>query len=120
MAGETLNIYLSGIATNDATLHFSNEDYNLTLVKRGLVVGNSHPDFMGRIKITSGIISVLSVNVSDVGNYTLSDGLNRKAKIIYMRLVGEFLLGISVKLIKWIRSWTCEVANLKMYHLLWY
>lgn len=95
VAGETLSIYLSGIPSNEATLQFSNDNYNVPLVKHGVLVANSHPDYVGRIKITSNRIEVSNVNVSDVGNYTLSDGLDRKAKIIYMQLVGEFLLGIS-------------------------
>lgn len=95
VAGETLSITLTGLSKNDATLRFLSQDYNITLVERGLPVGNSHPDYMGRIKLTSNSIEVLNVNVSDVGNYTLSDHLNRKVKIISMNLVGEFLPGIS-------------------------
>ncbi|XP_053477881.1 uncharacterized protein LOC128605979 [Ictalurus furcatus] len=44
---------------------------------------------MGRIQVTSNSIEVLNVNVSDVGNYTLSDRLNRKVKIISMYLVDQ-------------------------------
>lgn len=95
MAGETLSITLTGLLNNHATLRFSSQDYNITLVERGFPVGNSHPDYMGRIKLTSSSIELLNVNVSDVGNYILSDHLNRKVKIIYMNLIGEFLLGIS-------------------------
>lgn len=95
MAGETLSIYLSGLSMDDATLHFANQDYNLTLVERGSPVGNSHPDYTGRIRLTSNSIDVLNVNASDVGKYTLSSHLNRKVKIISMYLVGEFLFGIS-------------------------
>lgn len=90
MAGETFRIPLGQLVKNDATLHFSNEDFNLTLVDHGSPVGNLHPDYMGRIQVTSNSIEVLNVNVSDVGNYTLSDRLNRKVKIISMYLVGEF------------------------------
>ncbi|TSK22550.1 hypothetical protein Baya_1908 [Bagarius yarrelli] len=87
VVGESLSIYLSGIPKNEATLHFLSEDFNLTLVERGLPVGNLHPDYMGRIQVTSDSIEVLNVNVSDVGNYTLSDRLNRKVKIVSMNLV---------------------------------
>ncbi|XP_026790886.1 uncharacterized protein LOC113539365 [Pangasianodon hypophthalmus] len=87
VAGETLSISLSGVSKNNATLHFSNDDFNLTLVERGSPVGNLHPEYMGRIQVTSNSIEVLNVNVSDVGNYTLRDRLNRKVKIISMRLV---------------------------------
>lgn len=96
MAGETLSISLGSILSNEATLRFSNQDYHLTLVEHGLAVGSSHPDYMGRLTLTSNSIEVRKVNVSDVGNYTLSDRLNRVVKIIYMNLVGEFLLGISL------------------------
>ncbi|MCI4376160.1 hypothetical protein PGIGA_G00185010 [Pangasianodon gigas] len=87
VAGETFRIPLGGLAKNDATLHFSNEDFNLTLVERGSPVGNLHPEYMGRIQVTSNSIEVLNVNVSDVGNYTLRDRLNRKVKVISMYLV---------------------------------
>ncbi|KAG7333805.1 hypothetical protein KOW79_002212 [Hemibagrus wyckioides] len=87
VAGESLNIYLSGLAKNDATLHFSNQDFSLTLVERGSPVGNLHPEYMGRVQVTKTSIEVLNVNVSDVGNYTLSDRLNRTIKIISMNLV---------------------------------
>lgn len=92
VAGETLTISLSGLSKDDATLHFSSQDFNLTLVERGSPVGNLRPDYMGRIKVTSKNIEVLGVNVSDVGDYTLRDHLNRKVKIISMKLVGESLL----------------------------
>lgn len=128
VAGETLSIFLGELSRFEATLAFSNQDYNLTLVDRGSPVGNSHPDFMGRIKLTTNSIEVLNVNMSDVGNYTLSDGLNRKVKIISMNLVGEFLHGISeysqkhVRKLKfcmldWRRHWTCELANFVVHHL---
>ncbi|KAK3554057.1 hypothetical protein QTP70_019172 [Hemibagrus guttatus] len=87
VAGESLSIYLSGLAKNDATLRFSNQDFNLILVERGSPVGNVHPEYMGRVQVTTTSIEVLNVNVSDVGNYTLSDRLNRTIKIISMNLV---------------------------------
>lgn len=85
-------IPLAGLEGNDATLHFSNQDFNLTLVKHGSPVGNSQPEYMGRIHVTSNSIELLNVNVSDAGKYTLGDHLNRKVKIIFMKVVGEFLL----------------------------
>lgn len=94
VAGETFKITLGDLRRNDATLHFSNEDFNLTLVKHGSPVGNSHPDYLGRIRVTDYNIEVLNVNVSDVGNYTLTDRLNRTAKLIFMNLVGEFPPGV--------------------------
>ncbi|KAM9476569.1 uncharacterized protein Hap1MRO34_009644 isoform 1-T4 [Clarias gariepinus] len=89
VAGETFKITLGDLRRNDATLHFSNEDFNLTLVKHGSPVGNSHPDYLGRIRVTDYNIEVLNVNVSDVGNYTLTDRLNRTAKLIFMNLVDK-------------------------------
>ncbi|XP_058238029.1 uncharacterized protein LOC131347700 isoform X2 [Hemibagrus wyckioides] len=87
VAGESLSIYLLGLPKNDATLHFSNHDFNLTLVERGSPVGNLHPEYMGRVQVTKTSIEVLNINVSDVGNYTLRDPLNRKVRIISMNLV---------------------------------
>lgn len=92
MAGEMFRISLAGLEGNDATLKFSNQDFNLTLVKHGLPVGNSQPEYMGRIQLTGTSIELLNVNVSDAGEYTLGDHLNRKVKIIFMKVVGEFLL----------------------------
>ncbi|XP_053535825.1 uncharacterized protein LOC108262792 [Ictalurus punctatus] len=93
--GETLRISLGNLSKNDATLHFLNEDFNLTLVDHGLPVANLNPEYMGRIRVTSNSIEVLNVNVSDVGNYTLSDRLNHKVKIISMHLVDHHV-GVNV------------------------
>ncbi|XP_072533180.1 uncharacterized protein [Salminus brasiliensis] len=84
--GETLSIWLDGIRKDEASLRFSNEDVNLMLVERGSPVKNL-PDYFGRIKVTSSSIQVLNVNVSDVGNYTLFDGQDRRAVTIRMYLV---------------------------------
>ncbi|XP_060728942.1 DNA-directed RNA polymerase II subunit RPB1-like isoform X1 [Tachysurus vachellii] len=124
VAGESLNIYLGGLPTVDATLRFSNQDLNLTLVERGSAVGNFHPDYMGRIKVTSSNIQLLNVNVSDVGSYTLSDRLNRKIKIISMNLVDHhegvsagplmsllILLGIPPCIFCYCRKKTCRKNN---------
>ncbi|GAA6096448.1 DNA-directed RNA polymerase II subunit RPB1-like isoform X3 [Tachysurus ichikawai] len=124
VAGESLNIYLGGLPTVDATLHFSNQDLNLTLVERGAPVGNFHPEYMGRIKVTSSNIQLLNVNVSDVGSYTLSDRLNRKIRIISMNLVDHhegvsagplmsllILLGIPPCIFCYCRKKTCRKNN---------
>ncbi|XP_046725911.1 uncharacterized protein LOC124399185 [Silurus meridionalis] len=87
VAGETFKIPLGSLSKNDATLHFLREDFNLTLVDHGLPVGNLHTDYMGRVQVTSNSIEVLNVNISDVGNYTLRDHLNRKLRIISLTLV---------------------------------
>lgn len=96
MVGQTFKIPLTGLVRNDATLHFSNQDFNLTLVDHGSPVGNSHPEYMGRIQVNPNSIELLNVNVSDVGNYTLRDHLNRRVMVYAMYLVGKFLLGISM------------------------
>ncbi|KAF7710185.1 hypothetical protein HF521_009057 [Silurus meridionalis] len=87
VAGETLRISLGGLSKNDATLQFSNRDYNLTLVSHGTPVGNLNADYMGRIQLTSSSFELRNVNVSDEGTYILRDNLNRKLKIVTMVLV---------------------------------
>lgn len=89
VAGEKFRIPLGGLLRNYATLNFSNQDFNFTLVSHGSPLGNLHPEYLGRIQVTSSSIELLNVNVSDVGNYTLSDRLNRKVGIISMNLAGE-------------------------------
>lgn len=98
VAGEAFIIPLAGLVRNLATLYFENQDLKLTLVTHGSPLDNSHPEYMGRIQVTSNSIELLNVNVSDVGNYTLCDHLNRKVKIIFMKLVGEFLLAMLIML----------------------
>ncbi|KAL7878114.1 hypothetical protein SRHO_G00047570 [Serrasalmus rhombeus] len=86
VAGETLSILLEGIKRDDASLRFSNQDVNVMLVQRGLPADNLL-DFRGRIKVTTSSIQVLNVNVSDLGNYTLFDGQDRKAITVRLNLV---------------------------------
>uniref|UniRef100_A0AAR2LRV7 Uncharacterized protein n=1 Tax=Pygocentrus nattereri TaxID=42514 RepID=A0AAR2LRV7_PYGNA len=86
VAGETLNILLEGIKRDDASLRFSNQDVNVMLVQRGLPAHNLL-DFSGRIRVTTSSIQVLNVNVSDLGNYTLFDGQDRKAITVRLNLV---------------------------------
>ncbi|KAI5617491.1 hypothetical protein C0J50_23043, partial [Silurus asotus] len=87
VAGETLRISLGGLSKNDATLQFSNRDYNLTLVSHGTPVGSLNAEYMGRIQLTSSSFELRNVNVSDEGTYILRDNLNRKLKIVTMVLV---------------------------------
>ncbi|XP_072533181.1 uncharacterized protein [Salminus brasiliensis] len=83
VAGETLTISLDGIKENEATLHFSNKEHvDLMLVKGG----SPERNLKERIRVNSTIIQVLRVNVSDVGQYALFDGKDRKAKIITLEL----------------------------------
>lgn len=112
VAGQTFKIPLAGLVKNDATLHFSNQDFNLTLVDHGSPVGNSHPEYMGRIQVTPNSIELHSVNVSDVGNYTLRDRLNRRAVVYAMYLSGMFLLGILILLCKYVFFQICQFNGL--------
>uniref|UniRef100_A0A8B9KJ87 Uncharacterized protein n=1 Tax=Astyanax mexicanus TaxID=7994 RepID=A0A8B9KJ87_ASTMX len=86
VAGETLGISLEGIRRDEASLRFSRDNENVMLVDRGSPV-RDHPDYIGRIKLTTNRIEVLNVNVTDEGNYTLFDGKNRKAVTIRMFIV---------------------------------
>ncbi|XP_049337391.1 uncharacterized protein LOC103026353 isoform X1 [Astyanax mexicanus] len=86
VAGETLRISLEGIRRDEASLRFSRDNENLMLVDRGSPV-RDHPDYIGRVKVTTNSIEVLNVNVTDEGNYTLFDGKNRKAVTIRMFIV---------------------------------
>ncbi|KAK2852386.1 hypothetical protein Q7C36_007587 [Tachysurus vachellii] len=80
--GKTFTISLDGLAKEDVTLLFTNEDSNITLVEHGLPVNNSHNHFSERIQVTSSDIQVLNIGVSDMGNYTLTDHEGRKVKVI--------------------------------------
>ncbi|XP_049337429.1 uncharacterized protein LOC125802967 isoform X1 [Astyanax mexicanus] len=85
-AGNSLTISLSDMKKNEASLHFSNKEHlDLMLVRRGVPQRNSS-DFYDRISVTSSSIQVLKISESDVGQYTLFDGNDRKAKIITLEL----------------------------------
>ncbi|XP_073698479.1 uncharacterized protein [Garra rufa] len=73
IAGETLTIPLSGLKQGDATLKFYSNYSFVNLVEQGIAVGRNHPDYINRLKVTSTMIQILSVNVSDVGRYELTD-----------------------------------------------
>lgn len=89
-AGKTFTISLDGLAKEDVTLLFTNEDSNITLVEHGLPVNNSHNHFSERIQVTSSDIQVLNIGVSDMGNYTLTDHEGRKVKVITPHFVCKF------------------------------
>ncbi|KAF4090641.1 hypothetical protein AMELA_G00054120 [Ameiurus melas] len=82
VVGKTLSISLDGLSKDDVTLDFTNQDFNITLVEHGSPVGNSHNHFSERIQVTSSDIQVLNIAVSDMGNYTLTDGEDRMVKVI--------------------------------------
>ncbi|XP_017565615.1 uncharacterized protein LOC108434763 [Pygocentrus nattereri] len=84
VAGATLSISLDGLEKNKATLRFSNQDKNLMLVQQGIPVWNL-PE-RERIKVTSSSVSVLRVNDSDVGQYTLFDLQGRQAKVVMLKI----------------------------------
>ncbi|KAL7889666.1 hypothetical protein AOLI_G00019240 [Acnodon oligacanthus] len=84
VAGATLSISLDGLEKDKASLRFSNQDKNLMLVQRGTPVWNL-PE-RERIKVTSSSVSVLRVNDSDVGQYTLFDLQGRQAKVIILKI----------------------------------
>ncbi|XP_066534309.1 wu:fc21g02 isoform X2 [Hoplias malabaricus] len=84
--GETLSISMDGLKKEDVNLFFSNYNERIQLVQRGTPL-RGVSDFSDRIKVTSSYIEVLKVNVSDVGNYTLYDGQNRKVVTVLLNLV---------------------------------
>ncbi|RXN20021.1 proline-rich receptor kinase [Labeo rohita] len=73
IAGETLTIPLSGLSWSDATLNFYGNYSSVTLVENGIPVGRNHPDYINRLEVTSYVIQILNVNVSDLGRYELTD-----------------------------------------------
>lgn len=94
MAGEDLKIDLEGSNYHEATLVFSAETGNYTLVRDGNPVGNDLPDFSDRVRVSSSGITIRSVNASDVGRYRLYDRKERLVSVIKMKLVGKFSLDI--------------------------
>lgn len=59
-------------------------------MEHGSPVHNLHPHFSERIQVTSSDIQVLNIDVSDMGNYTLSDRDDRKVKVITPNFIREF------------------------------
>lgn len=86
--GKTFKISLDGLAKEDIVLHFTNQDFNITLVEYGLPVGNNR--FSERIQVTGSDIQVLNIDVSDMGDYMLTDREGRKVKVITPHFVCEF------------------------------
>ncbi|XP_059408556.1 uncharacterized protein LOC132142594 isoform X2 [Carassius carassius] len=77
VAGETLSISLAGLKQADAILRFYNNYSSLLLVDNGVPVGRNYPDYVSRLKVSSEMIQILNVNVSDVGRYELTDQKRR-------------------------------------------
>ncbi|KAK7930081.1 hypothetical protein WMY93_006476 [Mugilogobius chulae] len=81
VAGRSLYVSLEGIRQEDATLKFSGESANVTLVRDGALVSQELPDYFDRVRFSSRNIEIVSVNVSDVGHYHLFD---RKGRLVSM------------------------------------
>lgn len=91
MPGKNLSISLDGLSKDDVKLQYFSKDFNLTLVERGLPVGNKQPGYWGRIQVTTKNIQILILDGSDVGMYTLSDRENNKVMIVTLNMGGELL-----------------------------
>ncbi|TRY89966.1 hypothetical protein DNTS_001688 [Danionella cerebrum] len=89
IAGETLYISLAGLKQTDATLSFYGNYSKITLVEDGVPVGNSHPDYISRLKVNRDWIQILHVNVSDLGRYVLTDQKGRYVSNSTMILVDQ-------------------------------
>ncbi|KAK7161503.1 hypothetical protein R3I94_004249 [Phoxinus phoxinus] len=87
IAGEKLTIPLLGLKQSDATLRFYGNYSSVTLVENGVPVGKNKPDYINRLKVTSELIQVLNVNVSDLGRYELTDYKGRSVSNNTMVLV---------------------------------
>lgn len=87
VAGEDLGIDLEGSNYHEATLVFSGEAGNFTLVRDGNPVGNDLGDYSDRVKVSSSRITIAHVNTSDVGRYRLYDRKDRLVSVTKMKLV---------------------------------
>ena len=90
MAGQSLYISLEGIQLDHATLSFSGESANVTLVRDGSPVSRDLLDYYDRVKTHSTKIEITNVNTSDVGYYTLKDHRDRVVSVNRMELTGRF------------------------------
>lgn len=84
--GESLSIPLDGIRAEEASLSFSGEGGNFTLVRDGARVSQDLPDYFDRVRTHSRTIEILAVNVSDVGRYRLTDRKDRLVSVTKMDL----------------------------------
>ncbi|XP_067297320.1 wu:fc21g02 [Pseudorasbora parva] len=89
VAGEKLTIPLQGLKQSDATLRFYSNSSSVTLVENGVPVGKNYPDYISRLKVSSDVIQVLNVNVSDLGRYELTDYKGRLVSNNTMILVDQ-------------------------------
>ncbi|KAM8842806.1 uncharacterized protein ACB058_014375 isoform 1-T1 [Synchiropus picturatus] len=84
LAGEDLRISLEGISKDDASLAFSGNSANVTLVTDGFPVGQNLPAYRYRIEVDYAYIEISSMNYSDEGLYTLKDRRDRPVSITRM------------------------------------
>ncbi|XP_076003944.1 uncharacterized protein LOC142996764 [Genypterus blacodes] len=84
--GKSLVISLEGIELSDASLSFTGEAVNVTLVRDGARVSQDILDYYDRVQIHNTNIEILHVNVSDVGRYTLKDRRDRVVSTTRMDL----------------------------------
>ncbi|XP_062334408.1 wu:fc21g02 isoform X1 [Osmerus eperlanus] len=87
VAGQSLYISLEGIHLEGATLSFSGEGANVTLVQDGSPVSRDLPNYYDRVKTHSTKIEITNVNTSDVGYYKLKDRRDREVSVNRMELV---------------------------------
>lgn len=86
VAGQTLSVSMEGINPMEATLSFSGDSANITLVRDGAVISQDLPDYWDRVRLGRQSIEVREVNTSDVGRYTLRDRQNRVVSVTRMDL----------------------------------
>lgn len=91
MPWKNLSISLDGLSRDDVKLQYFGKDFNLTLVERGLPVGNKQFGYWGRIHVTTKNIQVLIVDGSDVGQYTLTDRENNTVTIVTLNMAGKLM-----------------------------
>ncbi|KAM6941644.1 uncharacterized protein PEZ65_003650 [Lycodopsis pacificus] len=92
VAGQSLYIQLEGIDLSDASLSFSGENVNVTLVHDGARVSQDLPNYWDRVKTQSTKIEITNMNYSDVGHYTLIDRRDRVVSVTRMDLTGTDLI----------------------------
>lgn len=86
VAGESLYVSLEGMNLDDATLSFSGEAANVTLVSDGARVSQDLPNYWDRVQTHSTRIELKNVNLTDEGRYTLKDRRSRVVSVTRMDL----------------------------------
>lgn len=88
--GDALSVSLEGIREDHATLTFSGEYGNVTLVRDGARVSQDLPDYFDRVRVRAKTIEILKVNFSDVGRYRLFDNKDRLVSVTRMDLTDHY------------------------------